>query len=109
MVLFPDCTAPDADDYSTWTFHIALTFPRGHCGKSLEGLSNAERVRLLKTLADDMAEPRRTILKHLPEDQVVPYDPIRYWVPTPWDNHNGRVTLAGDASHAISFRTCFQL
>ncbi|KAK0755976.1 hypothetical protein N5P37_011529 [Trichoderma harzianum] len=101
MLLY--CTAPDANDHSTWTFHIALTFPRGLLGKSLEGLSNSERVRLLKTLADDMTEPRRTILKHLPDDQVVPYDPIRYWVPTPWDNHDGRVTLAGDASHAISF------
>lgn len=51
-----------------------------------------------------MSEPRRSILKWLPDNQEVPFDPIKLWEPTPWDNHGGRITLAGDAAHAISFR-----
>ncbi len=74
----------------------------------LQGSGNADRVRVLKSISNDMAEPRRTVLKCMPDDQKVPNDPIRFWIPTPWDNHGGRVTLAGDAAHPISFRTCFQ-
>jgi hypothetical protein len=69
--------------------------------------SNVERANALRTLGDEMSEPRRSILKWLPKDQDVPFDPIKLWEPTQWDNHGGRVTLAGDSSHAISFRTHF--
>ena len=69
-----------------------------------KGQSNADRLRVLKSFADDFAEPRRSALAWMPEDQEVPNDTIKIWVPNPWDNHDGQVTLAGDAAHAISFR-----
>jgi 2-polyprenyl-6-methoxyphenol hydroxylase-like FAD-dependent oxidoreductase len=69
-----------------------------------KGQSNADRLRVLKSFADDFAEPRRSALAWMRDDQDVPNDTIKIWVPTPWDNHGGQVTLAGDAAHAISFR-----
>lgn len=93
------------EDFSTWTFHYVITFPKELPGMPFRGQSNAERLRVLKSLADDFAEPRRSALKWMPEDQEIPNDSIKVWVPTQWDNHGGRITLAGDAAHAISFRT----
>ncbi|RFU73368.1 fad nadp-binding domain-containing [Trichoderma arundinaceum] len=93
----------DKDDYSTWTFHYVITFPKDLPGMPYKGQSNADRLRVLKSFADDFAEPRRSALKWMPEDQEVPNDSIKVWVPSQWDNHGGRVTLAGDAAHAISF------
>ncbi|KAF2103127.1 FAD/NAD(P)-binding domain-containing protein, partial [Rhizodiscina lignyota] len=95
--------AIDKDDYSIWTFHFVITFPKELPGKPFRGQSNANRLSVLRSLADNFAEPRRSALKWMPEDQEVPNDSIRVWVPTEWDNHEGRITLAGDAAHAISF------
>ncbi|KAL7905580.1 hypothetical protein GGI35DRAFT_483308 [Trichoderma velutinum] len=95
--------ALDKDDYSTWTFHLVLTYPKKLIGTPLKGKSNAERVSILKSLADDLSEPRRSALKWLPDDLEIPDDSIKMWSPVPWDNHDGRVTLAGDAAHAIPF------
>ncbi|KIX92470.1 uncharacterized protein Z520_11790 [Fonsecaea multimorphosa CBS 102226] len=96
-------TAVDKDDYSTWTFHYVITWPKDLPGMPYKGQSNADRLRVLKSFADDFAEPRRSALAWMPEDQDVPNDMIKIWVPIPWDNHAGQVTLAGDAAHAISF------
>jgi len=96
-------TAVNKDDYSTWTFHYVITWPKELPGMPYKGQSNADRLRVLKSFADDFAEPRRSALAWMPEDQDVPNDTIKIWVPTPWDNRGGQVTLAGDAAHAISF------
>ena len=48
--------------------------------------------------------PGRSALLWMRDDQDVPNDAIKIWMPTPWDNHGGQVTLAGDAAHSISFR-----
>ena len=48
-----------------------------------------------------MAEPWRTALMAVAEDTVLPCDPIEVWSPFSWDNRGGRITLAGDAAHAI--------
>lgn len=93
----------DKDDYSTWTFHFVITYPKKLTGTPLKGKSNAERVSILRSLADNFAEPRRSALTWLPDDLEVPDDSIKMWSPEPWDNHDGRVTLAGDAAHAIAF------
>jgi hypothetical protein len=69
-----------------------------------DGQSNADRVHVLKSFAGDFAEPRQLVLLWTREDQDVPNDAIKIWMPTPWDNRGWQVTLAGDAAHAISFR-----
>jgi len=39
-------------------------------------------------------------------DTQIPAGACTYWHIVPWDNHGGRVTLAGDAAHAITPRKC---
>lgn len=36
-----------------------------------------------------------------PEGSYVGIDEMKYWVPVPWNNHGGQVTLAGDAAHPM--------
>jgi 2-polyprenyl-6-methoxyphenol hydroxylase-like FAD-dependent oxidoreductase len=40
----------------------------------------------------------------MPDDTKIAYDKMAYWVPIPWDNHDGRVALAGDAAHPMTPR-----
>lgn len=36
-----------------------------------------------------------------PDGSYVSINEMKYWVPTPWNNYGGRVTLAGDAAHPM--------
>ncbi|KAK6205747.1 hypothetical protein LQW54_008231 [Pestalotiopsis sp. IQ-011] len=65
--------------------------------------TNAERIVMMKERAKDFAEPLRSIVMDIPDD-------LDYTTPLrlgdfpcrDWDNRNGRVTLAGDAAHAMT-------
>ena len=55
----------------------------------------------VKELAESYAEPWRSALSHIADDAVLPVDCGQYWMPVPWDNRAGRVTLTGDAFHPM--------
>ena len=69
--------------------------------------SSLGRLRVLKDLSTDWAEPRRSAMKWLSGETVVPKDRMAIWKPVRWEKMKGRVTLAGDAAHAMTFRTAF--
>lgn len=54
---------------------------------------------MVKSRMQDQAEPFRSANLWIPDDTPVKFDDIAYWVTIPWDNHGGRITLAGDAAH----------
>jgi 2-polyprenyl-6-methoxyphenol hydroxylase-like FAD-dependent oxidoreductase len=54
--------------------------------------------------ASGMCEPFRSAVMWIPNDTKTTYDTMAYWVPVPWDTHDGRVTLAGDAAHPMTPR-----
>lgn len=62
-----------------------------------EEKDDAARVKWLKeSCSPYWCEPFRSALAELKEDTYVPDDPVSYWAtPSPWENFNGRVTLAG--------------
>lgn len=39
----------------------------------------------------------------VPEGTHISKDRLAIWSPVPWDHHGGRVTLAGDAAHTMSY------
>lgn len=41
----------------------------------------------------------------IPDDTRCWHNRLSYWVPEPFDNHNGTVTMVGDAAHPMTFRT----
>lgn len=100
------------EDSRTYLCHIQASWPYkpGFLGreKPVEiPESPSKRLALMKEMSDGWAEPFRSMVHDLPSD-ILPKDlNIGDWLPGPedghvWSNRNGRVTLAGDAAHAMT-------
>lgn len=99
---------PDQQDPSSWTFQILSTWPL----KVVEDHDNeADRLQRLKAHVrrDGWAEPYKSAIEWIPQDTEVLRDQLKIWKTVPWDNQGGRVTLCGDAAHAMTFRTSHPL
>ncbi|KAF9700211.1 hypothetical protein EKO04_001433 [Ascochyta lentis] len=93
---------PDVDDPTTWTFQILSTWPL----KSAEDYDNeTDRLKRLKVhvARDGWAEPYKSAIEWIPENTPVLKDQLKIWKTQPWENQGGRVTLCGDAAHAMTF------
>ena len=70
--------------------------------------SAAEHLAYQKELAKGFCDPFRSVFEWTPDDSPVWYWKLRQWDPSEpkhsWDNHDGRVTLAGDAAHPMTFQ-----
>lgn len=98
-----DCTAKDPAD---WIFMILLTW---HFSETDDHATLARDDNLLlnkvRTLAEPLASPFKAMVRSIPRDTKTWYNSrMTYWPTRPWDNRDGRVTLAGDAAHALTFR-----
>ncbi|KAF2112392.1 hypothetical protein BDV96DRAFT_497886 [Lophiotrema nucula] len=87
-----DPTKPD-----TWVFLINFAIwgveqPAG----------NTDRLKLVKKYAANYCEPFKSAAKWIPDNTWVPPDVFKVWThPVKWNNHGGRITLAGDAAHPL--------
>ncbi|KAF7559506.1 hypothetical protein G7046_g4646 [Stylonectria norvegica] len=89
---------PDGPDHpESWVFHMAMAW----LGDADQTLSYPERLALIKKRAAGMAEPARSAFMWLPDDTEVHKADISYWIPQPWNNRHGRMTLIGDAAHPM--------
>ncbi|KAL9598114.1 MAG: hypothetical protein Q9179_004039 [Wetmoreana sp. 5 TL-2023] len=89
---------PDGPDHpESWIFHMAMAWLSENDNKS----SYPERLALIKARAEGMGEPARSAFMWLPSDTEVHKADISYWISQPWNNRQGRLTLAGDAAHAM--------
>ena len=63
-----------------------------------------ERLALMKRIAEGWAEPFRECLMRIHDGTVVQAIRLEDFVPTHgmWDNMQGRVTMVGDAAHAMT-------
>jgi 2-polyprenyl-6-methoxyphenol hydroxylase-like FAD-dependent oxidoreductase len=62
-----------------------------------------ERVKMMKERARDFAEPLRSIVMGVPDDiDFTTAFTMGDWPTGEWDNRNGKVTLVGDAAHAMT-------
>ncbi len=93
---------PDKDDPSTWIWQFFKSY-KGRDSEKLVAMSNEEKLKMLRDEADGWVEPWRSAGKLLNEDAIAYADVLMTWNQiAPWDNHGGRVTLAGDAAHAMT-------
>ncbi|KAL8814985.1 MAG: hypothetical protein Q9223_005837 [Gallowayella weberi] len=97
------------DDPNTYECQILLSWPyrEGFRGmkEPLEPPStNHDRVKLMKELVNGWADPFYTCVMNIPEDTEIKTIALEDFVPRQglWDNQNGRVTLMGDAAHAMT-------
>jgi 2-polyprenyl-6-methoxyphenol hydroxylase-like FAD-dependent oxidoreductase len=102
-------SAPDVDDPENWIMNHYISWPCSHAEQEkTKDWSNEQRLQQVKAFAEKFADPFRSAFLWLKDDQPVWYAPLTQWDPSlsehRWDNHGGRVTLAGDAAHPMTFR-----
>lgn len=64
----------------------------------------SERLALMKRIAEGWAEPFRECMMEIPVGTPVQAIKLEDFVPRPgmWDNMHGRVTMIGEAAHAMT-------
>ena len=100
---------PDPEQPETWIFFMYISWPW-----TLEqqddsaGWTNEQQLDQLKQLAKDFTDPWKSALEWMPAGTQVWHLGMRVWDPSQedhqWDTHDGRVTLAGDAAHPMTYR-----
>ena len=85
----------------TWLFQNVISWIGEPRAEQLPDA--ASRIKYWKEKAETFAEPWRTVGRDLPDDFPVPLDRTTVWRPTvDWSGKFGhRVTLSGDAAHAM--------
>ena len=99
--------APELDKPKQWTFFHYISFPEPK--DMINTKSKSELVVHQKELASKFADPFKSAFEWMPNDsEFVWYGKMNHWDPSEpdhkWDNHGGRVTLAGDAAHPMTFQ-----
>lgn len=86
----------DPKDTSTWeTFWVKVW--RGHS----VNLQGKEAIEYAKGDMSSLCEPFQSAMEWTPEGSSCHLDEMKYWLPSRWETHDGRVTLAGDAAHPM--------
>lgn len=94
----------DAENPQNWSFQIHHAWWGSPNAADLA--DPHVRLQFFKERSSRICEPFATVAAALPEDTVLPADPGQQWSPIPWDNHNGAVTIAGDAAHSMLPSEC---
>jgi 2-polyprenyl-6-methoxyphenol hydroxylase-like FAD-dependent oxidoreductase len=123
-------SVPDPKRPETWSFQMTITWPPG-LSPDKSNPDPPHTLADLRELTKDWASPKREAIEWLADSEVtvadgffgtngehstsasedpddpwkliIPSDRVSVWLPTPWNNHGGRATLAGDAAHAMTF------
>ncbi|KAI4113474.1 MAG: hypothetical protein LQ345_005560 [Seirophora villosa] len=97
------------DDPDTYECQILLSWPWREGFRGMQKPldipdANEERVRLMKELVDGWTNPFHECVMHIPADAEIKAIALEDFVPRHgmWDNRDGRVTLMGDAAHAMT-------
>lgn len=68
-------------------------------------LKGQEAIDFMKTFVmehpERYCEPFGSAIQWTPDGSLCGINDIKYWIPVPWDNRGGRITLAGDACHPM--------
>lgn len=91
----------------TWTFFFYISWPSPVKEQNqTANWSNTQRLRQVKELAKDFTDPWKSAFSWLPDEHDVWHICLTDFDLAAekhrWNNHEGRVTLAGDAAHAMT-------
>lgn len=99
--------ASDPDRPEDWVFmhYISYFEPKD----LVPDKSTSEYITHQKRLAREFCDPIKAIYEAMPDISTTAwYTKLQHWDPQAlghqWDNHGGRITLAGDAAHPMSFQ-----
>ena len=92
---------PNPEQPETWVWMLALTWS----DPGTERPSGAAEIRSAwMQRSKHLAEPLRSAYLSVPKDVNISCERLSEWRTIAWDNHQGKVTLAGDAAHPMTFR-----
>lgn len=81
---------------------FSLTWPEDEDSPVPAGTDAIKRAWVSR--AEMLAEPFRSAYLAVAPYGTIWCDRLAEWRTEPWDNRNGRVTLAGDAAHPMTYR-----
>ncbi|OAL44076.1 hypothetical protein IQ07DRAFT_592531 [Pyrenochaeta sp. DS3sAY3a] len=101
--------AADPDDPSSWTFFFYISWQSSvEEQDATKDWTDAQRLAQQKDLAKLFCEPWKSAFEWTPDDAPVWYMGLTDWDPGRegyrWDNHNGLVTMLGDAVHPMTYQ-----
>lgn len=100
----PVQNVPDPEKPETWCFNVLRFFER-----DTEHMAGEMVIDQMKNMSHDICEPFWSAIQWIPEGSRFFATQLDYWVTAPWDNRGSRVTLAGDAAHAMLPSTFFSV
>ncbi|KAL4803138.1 hypothetical protein BDV18DRAFT_163198 [Aspergillus unguis] len=100
---------PDPQRPETWTFFFYISwYSSFEEQEQTKDWSNKQRLEQVKQFATNFTDPWKSAFEWLPDDQEVWYMSLTDFDPGSeghrWSNRDGRVTLAGDAAHAMTYQ-----
>lgn len=98
----PALDIPDPEAPETWKFQLMTSWRKSEDDE--KDSSRAVGLADVKMKYEGFAEPFRSANAWVPDRTPVYANRVTYWEPFPWDNHGGKVSLAGDAAHPMTFR-----
>lgn len=92
---------PDPEKPETWTFQLICSWALDDASDLETQVNRLNEVRVRNSM---FADPFGCANAWIPEGTPVSFSRITYWEPVAWDNHDGKISLAGDAAHPMTFR-----
>lgn len=86
---------PDIEKPETWVFYILATWRLDNKSDRPSG----KRLDELRSRMTEWFDLYKKVVENVPDDVEIKPDQLRIWKTKQWDNHQGRVTLVGDAAH----------
>ena len=99
----------DPDDPSSWTFFFYISWKSSlEEQEATRNWTDAQRLAQQKELAKAFCDPWKSAYEWTPDDAPVFYLGLTDWDPGleghRWDNHDGLVTMVGDAVHPMTYQ-----
>jgi 2-polyprenyl-6-methoxyphenol hydroxylase-like FAD-dependent oxidoreductase len=99
-----DAVAPES-----WLFFFYISFNLPLDEQDAMALwTQSQLMRHVKSLASKYADPWKSAFEWLPDDHPLWFMAITDWDPAApdhaWDSHGGRMTIAGDAAHVMTYQ-----
>lgn len=101
MLETPLVNGTDRTGHERYRVQVMVSWPVKSSDDEVK-VTDAERLEDMKRRATEFNPILRNVVHAIPTGSEVIEIVLQDWPCLPWDNHDGKVTLAGDAAHAMT-------